>query len=281
MEVPIKSIDTPLLALRGVDKNEEEFIALVDDIRQKGILLPILVRPSSNEDFDYELVDGLQRLTAAKMAPLIDIPINVKEIKDSEILAYQICANTHRVPTKPSEITSALKSIIKSDTTLRSLDLAKMLNRSTTWVGSYLSLDRIEDPRILEAIDDGAVPVVSAIALAKVPKAEQSEYASMARTLDAKDFVPLANARAKEVKEADLKGLDPEGPTFKPFAKIRNASLLKSELEKPSNTLIVIEHKETDSERITAILEWVLSLDPRGIEEQKRIFEKRLKKTQS
>ena len=111
-QIPIKKIRTPKIKLREVDSTTLEYISLKDDIQHKGIILPLAVRESEGE---FELIDGLQRYTIAKSLGLKEVPVHILDIPEEDILYYQICANEHRVPTKPSEISNALRIILNKN----------------------------------------------------------------------------------------------------------------------------------------------------------------------
>lgn len=64
---------------------------MVDSIKKNGVLTPVIVRPSGK---GYEMLAGHNRLQAAKLAGLTEIPAIVKEgLTDEEALAYVIETN--------------------------------------------------------------------------------------------------------------------------------------------------------------------------------------------
>src|SRR5689334_19931068 len=56
---------------------------LVESVRTKGVLVPVLCRPSPD---GWELVFGARRLRAAQTAGLAEIPAMVREMTDCEVL---------------------------------------------------------------------------------------------------------------------------------------------------------------------------------------------------
>src|SRR5919108_1674098 len=54
---------------------EAELDALAQSIREKGILQPLLVRPLTGEEADFELVAGERRWRAAQRVGLHEVPI--------------------------------------------------------------------------------------------------------------------------------------------------------------------------------------------------------------
>jgi ParB family chromosome partitioning protein len=66
---------------------------LTGSIKEKGILLPLLVR-SNNEG--QEVVSGARRLRAAKAAGLKEVPCIIKSLSDDEVLEIQLVENCQR-----------------------------------------------------------------------------------------------------------------------------------------------------------------------------------------
>ncbi|HCB95599.1 MAG TPA: chromosome partitioning protein ParB, partial [Ruminococcus sp.] len=53
-------------------KDDEEMEALVDSVKEQGILSPIIARPLENGE--YEIISGHRRLFASKRAGLTEVP---------------------------------------------------------------------------------------------------------------------------------------------------------------------------------------------------------------
>ncbi|WP_206457913.1 ParB/RepB/Spo0J family partition protein [Anaerovorax sp. IOR16] len=61
-------------------RQDDEMTELVESIKQVGVVEPILVRCTSEEN--YEILAGHRRMTAAKMAGLTDIPAKIMNVDD-------------------------------------------------------------------------------------------------------------------------------------------------------------------------------------------------------
>ncbi|MBU6299886.1 MAG: ParB/RepB/Spo0J family partition protein, partial [Alphaproteobacteria bacterium] len=61
---------------------EDDLNDLVQSIKAKGILQPILVRPIAGQANAYEIVAGERRWRAAQLAKLHDVPVVVREMND-------------------------------------------------------------------------------------------------------------------------------------------------------------------------------------------------------
>jgi ParB family chromosome partitioning protein len=67
---------------------------LAESIKAQGIIQPILVRMTSNNQF--EIIAGERRWQAAKIAKLDEVPVVVKDIPDSTALAMALIENIQR-----------------------------------------------------------------------------------------------------------------------------------------------------------------------------------------
>ena len=71
--------------------DEAKLAELADNIRQHGVLQPILLRPlPEGEAGTYELVAGARRFRASKLAKRESIPATVRELTDAQALELQV-----------------------------------------------------------------------------------------------------------------------------------------------------------------------------------------------
>ena len=79
---------------RLFDKNSINELA--ESIKSKGLVQPILVRPSKSEVGEYEIIAGERRWRAAQIAQLHELPAVVKNLDDVEALEMAIIENVQR-----------------------------------------------------------------------------------------------------------------------------------------------------------------------------------------
>jgi ParB family chromosome partitioning protein len=79
----------------------DDIDALVDSVRQFGLLQPILVRPVSGEPNSYEIVAGERRWRAAQKAQLHDVPVVIRPFDDLEALKIALVENLQRTDLSP------------------------------------------------------------------------------------------------------------------------------------------------------------------------------------
>jgi ParB family transcriptional regulator, chromosome partitioning protein len=93
-ELLITLINIKTQIRKEFEDTENPLSELADDIKMRGILQPILVRPVQGGK--YELVAGERRLRAAKMVGLKTIPAFVKAMSDEEAEQAQFIENIRR-----------------------------------------------------------------------------------------------------------------------------------------------------------------------------------------
>jgi ParB/RepB/Spo0J family partition protein len=272
--IPLQMIRENPVALRSVNTKDEEYISLVDSVRRRGILNAIVVRevkdPETGVIF-YGLVDGLHRYTAAGDAGLTEIPANVIAASDADVLEAQIIANIHKIETRPVEYTHQLMRILAGNPTMTASDLAGRLAKSSTWVSERLSLDKLIES-IAKIVDEGKIVLANAYALAKLPAEEQTNFIDRAMTMQPPEFIPTANARLKELRDAKRQGRDPSKHEFVAVPHLRKISEIKSELEHPEIGPMLINEigAPTPQDAFNLAIKWVLHMDDLSIAAAKK-----------
>ena len=92
---------------------EEEIAELEASIRDKGVLQPILVRPSPKITGEYEIVAGERRWRAAQQAGLRAIPALVRVLDDDKAFEIAIVENVQREDLNAMEEAQAYASLMR------------------------------------------------------------------------------------------------------------------------------------------------------------------------
>ncbi len=80
---------------------------LVDSVKENGVLTPVLIRPTANDQ--YEMISGHRRMHAAAIAGLTTIPAIIRELSDDEAVIAMVDANIQREELLSSEKAFAFK----------------------------------------------------------------------------------------------------------------------------------------------------------------------------
>ena len=123
--------------------NEEQLEELTNSVREKGVMQPLLVRPSTDPNV-FELIAGERRWRAAQRAGLHDVPVIVRDVDDKEALELAIIENVQRADLNPLEEALGYGQLIEQfDYTQQ--DLAQVIGKSRSHVANTLRLLRLPE----------------------------------------------------------------------------------------------------------------------------------------
>lgn len=87
--------------------DDDKMLETVESIKERGVLVPILVRPKN--DGNFEIVSGHRRHHASQLAGLTEIPAIVREMDDDTAILLMVDSNLQREELQPSEKAFAYK----------------------------------------------------------------------------------------------------------------------------------------------------------------------------
>jgi len=162
--VPMTSIKpNPLQPRTRFD--EEAMSNLASSIREVGVLQPILVRETS--DSEYELIAGERRWRAARRAGLQTIPVLVQSVSDVHSLEQALVENLHREDLNPLEEAGAFQQLV-DEFGYTHEQVASRVGKSRTAVTNTLRLLQLP-AGVQRALADGAISAGHARALLGTP----------------------------------------------------------------------------------------------------------------
>ena len=94
------------------DFDEGNLNDLINSIKERGVIQPIIVRKSNKENSKYEIIAGERRWLAASKAGLHDIPVVITEADDLKSLEFAIVENVQRHDLNPLEEAQGYKRLI-------------------------------------------------------------------------------------------------------------------------------------------------------------------------
>lgn len=189
-------------SLRESDLNPRRHFAeaslaeLAENIRQVGVLTPLLVRPSANpDDPRYEIAGGHRRYRAARRAGLAEAPCIVRDLTDSEFLEIVTLDNLHREDVHPLDEAQGY-AILLAHNELEIEALAAKVGKSVSYIYQRLKL-RDLIPAAQKAFLADEITAGHAILLARLAPAQQKEY--LDACLDEYDGLSVRNL-ASEIR---------------------------------------------------------------------------------
>lgn len=141
---------------------------LASSIAQKGVLQPLLVRPTAS---GYEIVAGERRFRAAQQAGLSTVPAIVKTLSDRETLEIALIENVQREDLSAVEEARAFKQLMEFG--MNQEAVAQAVGKSRSAVANTLRLLQLGED-VLTALDEGRVSAGHARAILALPEAGRS-----------------------------------------------------------------------------------------------------------
>jgi len=92
--------------------DEDNLNDLTQSIKERGILQPIIVRKSNDDNSKFEIIAGERRWLAAQRANLHEIPVVITEADDLKSLEFAIVENVQRHDLNPLEEAQGYKRLI-------------------------------------------------------------------------------------------------------------------------------------------------------------------------
>ena len=147
---------------------------LTNSIRERGIIQPIIVRPSSNEEGKFEIIAGERRWQAAQYAGLHEVPVIVINADNLKSLEFAIVENVQRKDLNPIEEAEGYKRLI-DEFSYNQDKVSKFIGKSRAHISNCLRLlslpqeiiELIVDEKITQGHAKILVGLDNAILLAK------------------------------------------------------------------------------------------------------------------
>ena len=117
--------------------DEESLEELTNSIKSRGIIQPIIVRPSSGNK--YEIIAGERRWLAAQRAGLHEVPVVVVDADDKKALEFGIVENVQRHDLNSIEEAEGYKRLI-DEFSYDQEQVAKFIGKSRSHITNSLRL---------------------------------------------------------------------------------------------------------------------------------------------
>ena len=131
---------------------EENLNDLVNSIKERGVIQPIIVRKSKSENSKYEIIAGERRWLAAQKAGLHDIPVVTTEVDDLKSLEYAIIENVQRHDLNALEEAQGYKRLI-NEFSYDQEKVSKFIGKSRSYITNALRLLNLPT-EVLKLIDE-------------------------------------------------------------------------------------------------------------------------------
>ncbi len=147
---------------------ETALAELAASVREKGVLVPLLVRPASGL---YEIIAGARRYRAACAAAIDTVPCRIVDLDDKQVIEVQVIENLQRADVHPVEEAEAYGQLIN----LHGYDtfsIAAKVGKSERYVAGRLALLRLE-LEVSEAYQRDEIQAGHAALISRLAPADQ------------------------------------------------------------------------------------------------------------
>ena len=192
---------SPSQPRRLFDKNSINELA--ESIKSKGLVQPILVRPSPTESGEYEIIAGERRWRAAQIAQLHEVPAVVRQLDDVEALEIAIIENVQRSDLSPIEEAAGYKRLIDNHGHTQEA-LSEIVGKSRSHIANIIRLLGLPQS-IQDLISEGKITSGHARAIMNSAFPEQLAQKILSENLSVRAAEELAKQRKSGVKKVKLK----------------------------------------------------------------------------
>jgi len=119
--------------------DEDSIQDLTNSIKERGIIQPIIVRKSSNDNSKYEIIAGERRWLAAQKAGLHEVPVVITEVDDLKSLEFAIVENVQRNDLNAIEEARGYRRLIE-EFSYDQEKVAQFIGKSRSYIANFLRL---------------------------------------------------------------------------------------------------------------------------------------------
>lgn len=266
MDIPISKIqDFPEHPYKV--KDDENMVELVESVKTRGLIQPVLVRPLDNGM--YEMVSGHRRKRAFEIAGIEKIPARVQNLTKDEAILSMVDSNLQRDEILPSEKAFAFKMRLEAMKRIggrpskengapvehpylgqKSRDvLAEEVGESREQIRRFIRLTNLI-PEMLDLVDDKKIAMRPAVEISYLSPEEQL---NLADAIDAEQCTPSHDQTlrmkrfsqegklTKEAIEAIMSEEKPNQREKSPFRDIRISKAIPKAIPKEQQCEFVIK----------------------------------------
>lgn len=197
--------------------DREQLEELASSIREKGIVQPVLLRPTPDQPGRFQLVAGERRWRAAQIARLHEIPAVVRELTDAECYEIALIENIQRQDLSVIDEAQGYAKLLEINSYTQD-QLAKIIGKSRSHIANLLRLLGLP-VTVQGLLRDGHLTMGQARPLVGHPQAEILAQKIVAKGLSARQAealtktftnssAPTAKMPATAEKSADIKVLE-------------------------------------------------------------------------
>ena len=181
----------------------EALAELVQSIRTRGILQPLLVRPHPAVPDRYQIVAGERRWRAAQAAGLHEVPTLVRELNDAEATVAALVENLQREDLNAIEEADGYRRLMQ-EFGLTQDGVAESIGKSRSHVANTLRLLKLPET-VKGEVRRGALSAGHARALLGLPDPQAAALDVIARGLSVRQTEALSTRPPTQASRPDAR----------------------------------------------------------------------------
>ena len=234
--------------------DEESLQDLTSSIKERGIIQPIIVRKSTDNNSKYEIIAGERRWLAAQKAGLHEVPVVITNVDDLKSLEFAIVENVQRKDLNAIEEAHGYQRLIE-EFSYDQEKVAQFIGKSRSHIANFLRLLSLPE-EVLKLIETKKLSPGHAKVLVGLNNVEFVANKIVEKNLSvrqAENFVKIFKIKKKSfsrLKDSNLQALE--------SSIIEKIGLNVSIKNKKNNTgTLVLEYKDLD--QLNKIIEIIKS----------------------
>ena len=189
----------------------EELKELSSSIKNQGLIQPIIVKPT--KDNQFQIIAGERRWRACQLNGMHEVDCVIKDLDDTNVLEAALIENIQREDLNVIEEANAYKGLIDIKK-INNESLSKIIGKSSSHVSNILRLLEL-DQKIQEMVINGYLSMGHARALIGVPDAINKAKEIIQKKLSVRQVEKIAsefkkNKGTKTSKDPNIVDLEKE-----------------------------------------------------------------------
>ena len=190
---------------------DEELKELSSSIKNQGLIQPIIVKPT--DDNQFQIIAGERRWRACQINGMHEVDCVIKDLDDTNVLEAALIENIQREDLNVIEEANAYKGLINIKN-ITNESLAKLIGKSPSHVSNILRLLEL-DKKIQEMVINGDLSMGHARALIGVPDAINKANEIVEKKLSVRQTEKITsefknNKKKKTLKDPNIIDLEKE-----------------------------------------------------------------------
>ena len=236
--VPLSDLEPSPFQPRHVF-NQEAIDDLVESIRTKGVLQPLIVRLKNGFSDKYEIVGGERRWRASQMAGLTEVPVLVRDLTDKEALEVALIENLQRQDLNALEEAEGYRRLMEEFANTQE-ELARAVGKSRSHVANTMRLLGLPE-KVKGFLEEGRLTSGHARALLTAKDPEALAQTVIDKGLNVRQTEKLAQDGSSKKKHNVMK---------KPSDKQEEYTSLTEELSRVLGMVVTLKPKSVGGDLI-------------------------------